>query len=238
MPQTRIYSLIKLALLVVLLGAAYFVARHTEIGRSITSERITEGIKATGPTTARVIYVAVYIVGTVLLLPGLLLSFVGAVLFGAWEGTLWTWVGATLGATLAFFTAKALGRGAIEGLRGGRLQALDERLRQDGFTGLLMLRLVPLFPFNFLNFGCGLTAIGTRDYVLATAIGILPGTFVYQYLFATLGRKVLDEGVSWSDFAQPEVLTALGLFAAFLIGTKLIVGRLARAKKPGASEPV
>ena len=90
----------------------------------------------------------------------------------------------------------------------------------------MILRLVPLFPFNGLNFGCGLTAIRTRDYVLATAIGILPGTFVYQYLFATLGRKVLDEGFAWSDLLERDVLLALAAFAAFIVAGKLLARKV------------
>ena len=76
--------------------------------------------------------------------------------------------------------------------------------------------------------GCGLTAIRTRDYILATAIGIVPGTFIYQYLFATLGRKVLDEGFEWRDLMQPDVLAALGAFVAFLVITKWLVNRIKR----------
>src|SRR5207244_6603246 len=124
---------------------------------------------------------------------------------------------ATIGATLAFLVAKFLGRGFVDQLLKGKLQALDQRLREHGFTGLLILRLVPLFPFNGLNFGCGLTSIRLRDYVLATAIGILPPTFVYQYLFATLGQKILEEGFRVEYLWEPALLCALGLFAVFII---------------------
>ena len=86
-----------------------------------------------------------------------------------------------------------LGRDFVERLFGGRFAAFDQRIREHGFTGLLIIRLLPVFPFNAVNFGCGLTGMRLRDYILATAISIVPGTFVYQYLFAKFGRRVPTE---------------------------------------------
>jgi uncharacterized membrane protein YdjX (TVP38/TMEM64 family) len=218
---------LKFALLLTFLGGAYYLVfvHHTEEERFAALDAVKDFVRTSHPLAARLLYVAIYIVGTVVLLPGLLLSFIGANLFGVWEGTLWTWIGAVIGATLAFFVAKSLGRESVDRLVGGRLKALDDRLREHGFSGLLLIRLLPIFPFNGVNFGCGLTSIRPRDYIAATAIGILPGTFIYQYLFATLGDKVLHEGFAWSDLMQPDVLAALGAFVAFLVITKLIVGR-------------
>src|SRR5262249_21732172 len=113
--------------------------------------------------------------------------------------------------------AKLLGRDFVDQLLKGKLQTLDARLGKHGFSALLILRLVPLFPFNGLNFGCGLTSIRLRDYVLATAIGILPGTFVYQFLFARFGEKILQEGFAWSDLLDWQIGIALALFAVFIV---------------------
>jgi uncharacterized membrane protein YdjX (TVP38/TMEM64 family) len=124
--------------------------------------------------------------------------------------------------------AKALGRDFVDQLLGGRLQSLDQRLRERGFVSLLVVRLVPLFPFNGVNFGCGFTSIRVRDYVLATAIGIVPGTFVYQYLFSKLGETVLTDGFAWSDLADVELLAPLGLFVVFVVSTALIARKLRR----------
>lgn len=236
MTAPRLSSLIKLSILVAFLLGVYLFFFHTETGRQLRSiERIETIVNSAHPFVSRLIYVAVYIVGTVLLLPGTVMSFVGAYLFGVWQGTLLTWIGATIGATLAFLVAKALGRDFVNQLLGGRLKALDERLSEHGFTGLLLIRLVPVFPFNGVNFGAGLTGIRLRDYVLGTALGILPGTFIYQYLFATLGRKVIDEGFAWEDLAKPDVLLALAAFAAFIVVTKWLVGKTksATGPKPG-----
>ncbi len=216
MSPPRALSLFKLAVLVLFLAGAIYFFRFTSVGRSITPTSVKETIEGLDPVAARLVYVLGYIAGTVLLLPGTVLSFAGAVLFGMWEGTLYTWIGAVIGATLAFLLAKQLGRDFVDQLLGGKLQALDRRLEQHGFTGLLILRLIPLFPFNGINFGSGLTGIRLRDYVLATAIGILPGTFVFQFLFARLGDKILQEGFSFSDLLDPVLGLALALFIAFI----------------------
>jgi uncharacterized membrane protein YdjX (TVP38/TMEM64 family) len=213
-------ALVKLLLLLALIAAAIYFTRFTETGRAITFEAIRDYVRTFPPLVVPLLYISIYVVGTVLFLPGTALSFAGAVLFDNVPlATLYTWIGATLGATLAFLLARLLGRGFVEQFFAGRLQALDERLSRHAFTNLLILRLVPLIPFNAINFGSGLTAIRLRDYVLATAIGILPGTFVYQYLFATVGE---------ADPFSPHLLAALGLFLAFTLAGSWLAGRLRR----------
>jgi uncharacterized membrane protein YdjX (TVP38/TMEM64 family) len=118
-----------------------------------------------------------------------------------------------------------------------RFAAFDRRIREHGFTGLLVIRLLPLFPFNAVNFGSGLTGIRLRDYVLATAIGIVPGTFVYQFLFAKFGRRILTEGLRLEYLADPELWLAIGLFAAFVIVGKWLSGKVSPKSTGGAKVP-
>jgi uncharacterized membrane protein YdjX (TVP38/TMEM64 family) len=227
-------SLVKLALLVTVVATAVWFTRFTDTGRQITFQSIRDELDAFPPVWTRLLYIGVYIAGTVLLLPGTLLSFAGSQLFpNLFEAVLYTWIGATAGATLAFLLAKLLGRDFVNQLLAGRLQGLDERLSRHGFTGLLVLRLVPLFPFNGINFGSGLTGIRLRDYVLATGLGILPGVFVYQYLFARLGEKVLRDGFELKDLLDPHLLSAVGLFALFILAGKWLSARL----QPRAPQP-
>jgi uncharacterized membrane protein YdjX (TVP38/TMEM64 family) len=237
MHDRRITTCLKLAVLIGFLVAAVYYFRFTEQGREITPEYVLDGIESHGAVTARLIYVGVYIVGTVALLPGSVLSFAGAVLFGAYEGTLYTWIGATIGATLAYLMARLLGRDLVEHLFGGRFAAFDRRIREHGFTGLLVIRLLPLFPFNAVNFGSGLTGIRLRDYVLATAIGIVPGTFVYQFLFAKFGRHILTEGLRLEYLADPELWLAIGMFAAFVIVGKWLSGKVSLKSTAGTQAP-
>jgi uncharacterized membrane protein YdjX (TVP38/TMEM64 family) len=226
-----------MGVLVGFLAAAVYYFRFTAHGREITPQSVLDSIESHGPIAARLIYVGVYIVGTVACLPGTVLSFAGAVLFGAYEGTLYTWIGATIGSTLAYGMARVLGRDFAERLFGGRFAAFDQRIREHGFTGLLLIRLLPIFPFNGVNFGCGLVGVRLRDYVLATAIGILPGTFVYQFLFAKFGRKILTEGFRLEYLRDPQLWLALGLFAAFVIVGKWLSNKIFK-KPPPANEGI
>jgi uncharacterized membrane protein YdjX (TVP38/TMEM64 family) len=233
----RLTTWLKLLALVAFLVAAVYYFRFTERGREITPEYVLDSIETHGPVAARLIYIAIYIVGTVALLPGTVLSFAGAVLFGAYEGTLYTWIGATIGATLAYLVARVLGRDFVERLFGGRFTAFDQRIRENGFTGLLIIRLLPLFPFNAVNFGCGLTGIRLRDYVLATAIGIVPGTFVFQFLFAKFGRRILTEGFRLEYLRDPQIWLAIGLFAAFVIAGKWLSKKVPGKSSSAAAVP-
>jgi len=230
--STRVRSALKITALLLFLVGVVLLFRFPSLGQYVSIAYLQATIDNLDPVAARLAYLGIYIVGTVLLLPGTLMSFVGAVLFGVIEGTIYTWIGATIGAVLAFQMAKSLGRGFVEGLLGGRLAALDERLREHGFTSLLVIRLVPLFPFSGLNFGCGLTSIRFSDYLLATMVGILPGTFVYQFLFARFGRKILEEGFAWEDLLDPMLALALGLFIAFIVAGKMLSTRLKRKASP------
>jgi uncharacterized membrane protein YdjX (TVP38/TMEM64 family) len=219
-------SLVKLGLLLALIAGAISFRFGTDTGREITFQSIRDYIRTFPPLLVPLLYIAIYVVGTVLFFPGLALSIAGAVLFDLFEATLYTWIGATLGATLAFLLARLLGRDFFAQILAGRLQTLDERLSRHGFFNLLILRLVPLIPFNAINFGAGLTSIRLRDYVLATAIGILPGTFIYQYFFSRVGE---------ANPFDPQLLAALGLLLLFTLAGKWLSVKL-RAKPP-ASPP-
>jgi uncharacterized membrane protein YdjX (TVP38/TMEM64 family) len=230
--MVRMKPLIKVGILLALIAAAVYFFRFTQTGQAITPRSARAYFQHLDPLVARLVYVLVYIVGCVLLLPGVVLSFAGAILFGPWEGTLYTWMGANVGALLAFYLARWLGRDFVDQLLAGRFGALNERIRRHGFRGLLILRLVPLFPFNGVNFGSGLTGIRVRDYILATAIGIVPATFVYQYLFATLGDKILDEGFKLEYLWDPTLGVTLLTFLMFIVLGKWLAARL---QKPTSS---
>jgi uncharacterized membrane protein YdjX (TVP38/TMEM64 family) len=229
--QSKISSVIKLSLLLLFIAAAVYFFLFTDTGRSITPAAVIDYIRDFHPVASRVVYILFYILGSVVLLPGTILSFAGAILFGPYEGTLYTWVGAVLGSVLAFLLAKSLGRDFVDRLLGGRFQAFDRRIREHGFTGLLIIRLVPIFPFNGVNFASGLTSISLRDYTLATAIGIVPGTFVFQYVFYHVGTPILEEGFKLEHLWNAELLFALGLFVVFVIAGKWLAGKL--QKKDG-----
>lgn len=133
--------------------------------------------------------VAVFVVGYALLVlvpaPASLLTVLGGVLFGLWWGTLLAWAGALLGAYGGFAIGRRLGRPAADRLLRGRLQQVDRLLARHGLVAVLALRLVPLVPFTPLNYASGLLGVRQRDYLVGTAIGIVPGALAYAALGAS-----------------------------------------------------
>jgi len=139
-----------------------------------------EGWGSVGP----LLYIGFYALASVLFVPGTPLTLVGGALFGPFFGTIYTVIGATFGACLAFLLARfasGLVRPEKVGPIARRLAGYDKKIKENGFLTVLMLRLIPLFPFNGLNFGLGLTSVTFRSYFFATFFGIIPGTAAYVY---------------------------------------------------------
>lgn len=165
--------------------------------------------------------VAVYTLATALSLPGaIVLSLASGFLFGRWVGTVVILIGATLGATVVFLAARYLFADAVTRRLGGRMQKVIAGFRRDAFHYLLFLRLVPLFPFWLVNLAPAFTSIPLRTYVVATLIGILPGSFVFANLGQQLGRiETADQLLS------PELVIAfalLGLLALVPVAVRRV----------------
>lgn len=180
--MTRARPYWRLAALGLLLVAAVAALRFTPLGELFDRETLLALFeRLRGSTWAPVLFVLLYAGATTVALPGSILTIVGGAVFGFWFGAVLNTVAANLGANAAFAVARALGREGVAKLAGDRIKGLDRATRDRGFMGLFVLRLIPLVPFNALNFGAGLTAIRWKDYALATVIGILPGTLVYTF---------------------------------------------------------
>ena len=208
-------ALLKLTALVLLVAGGIALARLTPLGEFLSREGIDRGIALVrGSPWAPLIFVAAYTTAMALALPGSVLTLAGGALFGFWWGVLFNTLGANLGANTAFLLARWLGRDGVERLAGDRLEKLDRATREYGFKSLLTLRLIPVMPFNALNFGSGLTAMSWGTYAAATAIGIFPGTVVY-----TMFADALLEGsreASREAFIRMIVAGALLVFLSFL----------------------
>lgn len=146
------------------------------------------------PVLAPLAFIGVYVVAVAFSLPlGALLTVSGGFVFGIWWGTLWVVLGATLGATLLFVAIRAGLGDALRARAGDTLKRMEAGFADNAFSYLLVLRLVPLFPFWLVNIVPALLNVPLRTFMLATAIGIVPGSFVY----ATVGNgagAVFDEG--------------------------------------------
>lgn len=218
----RAGPILKLLALVAILAGAWVIVRTTALGEYVTRDGMMAALEALRSSAwAPVVFVAVYAVATALALPGSLLTIVGGAVFGFWWGFLLNSLGANIGANAAFRLSRALGREGVERIVGGRLKGLDNATAEHGFVGLLILRLIPLVPFNALNFGSGLTAMRWRDYALATLIGILPGTVVYTFFADALAQGSTGAG----EAARTRLWIAGALFIALTL-IPLIARRL------------
>ncbi len=153
------------------------------------------------------LFILAYIVVTGVSLPGaVILTLAGGFLFGSVLGTLFVNLGATTGATLAFLAARYLLRDWVERKFGKWLGPVQQGFTENAFSYLMTLRLIPLFPFFVINLVSGLTRMNVGTYVAATALGIIPGSFVYAYAGRQLGTIN-----SLKEIASPNVIGAFVL---------------------------
>jgi uncharacterized membrane protein YdjX (TVP38/TMEM64 family) len=175
-----------------------------------------------------IVFIAGYVAATLAFAPGSVLTLTAGVLFGLVRGVVYTFIGATLGASAAFLVSRYLAREAIERRLVGnpRFQAIDRAIAGHGRRIVILLRLSPVFPFNLLNYGLGLTKVGFVDYLVAS-VGMLPGTLLYVYYGKVAGDvAALAAGAAVERGAAEYVLLAVGLVATILVTT--IVTRIAR----------
>ncbi len=138
------------------------------------------------------IFIVVYALATVLMAPGSILTIGAGFAFGLWKGFLAAWTGATLGASLAFLVARFVARDKIESIarRNEKFRKTDNATGKHGAKLIFLLRLSPVIPFNVSNYFYGLTAVKFWPYVLASWIGMMPGTLLYVYI-GTAGKAAV-----------------------------------------------
>ena len=179
---------------------------------------------------APLLFIAVFAVATVLFVPGTAVTLAGGALFGPYWGTLYNLAGATLGATLAFLAARHLGGTWVTRRLGGRVGSLVRGVETEGWRFVAFSRLVPLFPFNILDYALGLTRIPFGPYFVATLVFTIPGAAAYTWL-----GHAAREAVAGGEHPVGKVVIALALLAALALLPR-IVGRLRRHARLCADE--
>ena len=178
------------------------------------------------------VFMSVYALATVLFLPGSVLTLAGGALFGPVAGTFYNLTGATIGATLAFLAARYLASDWVTQKTGGKLKQMIEGVEAEGWRFIAFVRLVPLFPFNLLNYALGLTRIKLTHYVIASYLFMLPGALAYTYL-GYAGREALAGGEGMIQ----KGLLALALLAVVAFLPRFI-RRFRKKSAPAATVPV
>ena len=175
------------------------------------------------------LFVALYVVATVLLLPAVVLTLGAGAVFGLARGAVAVWVGATLGATAAFLIGRYLARGWVERrlARHPGFRAIDDAVACEGWKIVVLTRLSPAFPFVLLNYAFGLTRVPLRSYMAASALGMIPGITMYTYLGSLAGSLAAALAGTTARTPAQWFLFALGLLAT--VAVTVYVTRPARA---------
>ena len=177
------------------------------------------------------IFIAVYAAATVLLAPGVILTIGAGFAFGLWKGFLAVSAGSTLGAALAFLVARFIARDKVEAIarRNEKFREIDNAIGKQGAKLIFLLRLSPVIPFNLSNYFYGLTAVKLWPYVLASWIGMIPGTFLYVYIgtASKLAVSAAAGGEAVKHGWQYWTLISFGLAATVVV--TIWVTKIARA---------
>lgn len=173
-------------------------------------------------------FAGLYATATAIALPASLLTLAAGFTWGVLGGAAAVWSGAVAGATAAFLIGRTLARGAVQRRVDAdpRLRAVDAAVGAEGLRLVLLLRLSPLFPFNVLNYGLGVTALSLRDYVIGTGVGIVPGMVVYLWVGSTLSDLGAIAQGTPSAGGAGAALRGVGLLAT--IAATVLVTRVAR----------
>lgn len=179
-------------LIITLLSIALLVSVYFICFRDVGAEDIRNYINSYG-YYAPIIYILLFTFLPIAFFPVPVLALAAGLAFGLLNGTIYTIIGAGLNSAIMFFMAKFLARDLVVGYLKGKLpekwtSMFDSEDSKKGFIVVFILRLIPIAPYNVINYGAGLTSIGFVSYIIATLIGILPGTLV----FLNIGDKAID----------------------------------------------
>ena len=216
-------NIARLFLLAVIVAGIVLAFIYRDQFDSAALEQWVQNAGLAGP----LVFMGIYAIATVFFLPGSVLTLAGGALFGPVLGTFYNLTGATIGAVLAFLLARYLASDWVEQKTGGRLKQLKQGVEGEGWRFVAFVRLVPLFPFNLLNYALGLTRIRLSHYLIATYLFMLPGAIAYTYL-GYAGREAIAGG----EGLIKKILLALALLAIVAFLPRLI-GRLRRGPMMG-----
>lgn len=239
--QSPSRKLIKLLMLVVfmllaigitfLVDATPVLAQQSPTTQGFNPQQVLrnalEWINHLGPVGA-IAFIALYIVTTVAFLPGSIVTLGAGVVFGVVLGSIYVFIGATLGATAAFLIGRYLARNWVYKKIAGndKFRAIDAAVTKEGFKIVFLTRLSPVFPFILLNYGFGVTGVSLKDYFLGS-VGMIPGTIMYVYLGSLAGScALIGTEHQPKDFAVQWTLRILGFIAT--VAVTVVVTRVAR----------
>ena len=223
---------LKLLFWIILIAALIAAANYFNVQGLLKST--LDWIAGLGPWGS-VTFIIIYILATILFIPGSLLTLGAGALFGVLWGSIYVSIGATIGAGGAFLVGRYLARGWVEKRIEGnnKFKVINEAVAREGWKIVGLTRLSPVFTFNFLNYAFGVTQVSFKDYFLPTWIGITPGTVLYVYIGSLAGSlaSLGTEGrartpAEWTFYAVRLVATVIVTLYVTRIARKALEKRV------------
>lgn len=219
---SRILKLLSLTLLIVAIASSihtdWATAQPHDWHPQTILRQALQWIDSLG-TVGAIAFIALYIVATVAFLPGSILTLGAGVVFGVVWGSIYVFIGATLGATAAFLVGRYLVRGWVAEKIADhhKFAAIDRAVGKEGLKIVLLTRLSPIFPFNLLNYAFGITGVSLPDYMIGS-VGMIPGTIMYVYIGSLAGNLAMigTESQPTNPTAQ-WIIRILGLIATVAV---------------------
>ncbi|WP_195940352.1 TVP38/TMEM64 family protein [Romboutsia sp. 1001713B170131_170501_G6] len=171
-------------ILIIILILAFVVITNKYIGNNVDIYTIKEYVKTFG-VLAPLIYIVMFSLVPLTFFPDSVLAISAGLIFGFSKGYIYTTIGALIGASIAFFIARYLGKEIIKKRSSDKLEKIERLIEKNGFYIIFLLRLIPLFPFDVISYGAGITNVKYKDFILATLFGTIPGIAVFTNIGAT-----------------------------------------------------
>lgn len=165
---------------------------------------------------APIVYIIMFSLVPLTLFPDSVLAIAGGLAFGLYKGYIYTAIGALIGGTISFYISRKLGRNIVKKLTKDKLDNIETMVNTKGFSIILLLRLIPLFPFDVISYGAGLTSVKYKDFIMATFLGTIPGILV----FTNIGAQALNIGSN--NFYISIALLILLIFISMILKKKFI----------------
>ncbi|MGD7046504.1 TVP38/TMEM64 family protein [Jeotgalibacillus proteolyticus] len=182
--KAKIKQLIPLVLFITVLGVLlWFSSRYINVG----PREIQEWIQSFG-VWAPLLFILIYTIRPLILFPASVISLAGGLAFGAFEGFLYILIGATSSAAVAFWVSRLFEKSFVKRKEQGRISEIMKLMEKRGFFYVLVLRFIPLLNFDVISYAAGLASVRFRSFILATVLGIIPGTFGYAFIGSSFAQ--------------------------------------------------